>query len=200
MKNQSAAGVGASLARFALVEVIALAAICIFSGVGNSATAGHGFVAYAQVHAQAQPPAPSAVQKEKTVAEHATGTFDVKAEAQGEPEKGDGSTLARYSLEKQYHGDLEGTAKGTMLAAGTDVKGSAGYVAMERVTGTLKGRSGSFVLQHSGTMAHGDAQLSVTVVPDSGSGQLVGIAGKMTIIVAAGKHSYEFDYTLPAAQ
>jgi len=196
MKNQSGARVGASLARFALVEVLALAAICIFSGVGNAAPAGLGLVA----HAQAQPPVPSAAQKEKTVSEHATGTFDVKAEAQGEPDKGDGSTLARYSLDKQYHGDLDGTAKGTMLAAGTDVKGSAGYVAMERVTGTLKGRSGSFVLQHTGTMAHGDAQLPVTVVPDSGSGQLVGIAGKMTIIVAAGKHSYEFEYTLPAAQ
>ena len=131
--------------------------------------------------------------------EHATGPFDVKAEAEGEPDKGDGSTLARYSLDKQYHGDLEGTAKGTMLAAGTEVKGSAGYVAMERVTGTLKGRSGSFVLQHSGTMAHGESQLSITVVPDSGSGQLVGMEGKMTIIIAAGKHSYEFDYTLPPA-
>ena len=166
MKNHSGASVGASLARFALAGVIALAAICIFSGVGNGATAGLGFVA----HQQAPPPVPSATQKEKTVSVRATGTFDVKAEAQGEPDKGDGSTLARYSLEKQYHGDLDGTAKGTMLAAGTDVKGSAGYVAMERVTGTLKGRSGSFVLQHTGTMAHGDAQLSVTVVPDSGLG------------------------------
>ena len=85
-----------------------------------------------------------------------------------------------------------------MLTAGTDVKGSAGYVALERVTGTLQGRSGSFVLQHSGTMAHGELQLSITVVPDSGTGQLTGIAGKMNIIIAAGKHSYEFDYTLPA--
>ena len=196
MKNQSGTRVGARLARFALAEVVALAASCIFSGIGSGATAGLSFGA----HQQAQPPVPSAAQKEKTVSEHATGTFDVKAEAQGEPDKGDGSTLARYSLDKQYHGDLDGTAKGTMLAAGTDVKGSAGYVAMERVTGTLNGRSGSFVLQHTGTMAHGDAQLSVTVVPDSGSGQLVGIAGKMMIIIAAGKHSYEFDYTLPAAQ
>jgi hypothetical protein len=143
---------------------------------------------------------PSMAQKEKTVTEHATGPFDVKMDAQGESDKGDGSTLARYSLDKQYHGDLEGTAKGMALTAGTEVKGSAGYVALERVTGTLKGRSGSFVLQHSGTMAHGESQLSVTVVPDSGTGQLVGIAGKMTIIVAAGKHSYEFDYTLPAGQ
>jgi hypothetical protein len=87
-----------------------------------------------------------------------------------------------------------------MLSAGTEVKGSAGYVAMERVTGTLKGRSGSFVLQHNATMTRGEPQLSITVVPDSGSGQLVGITGKMNIIIAAGKHSYEFDYTLPAPQ
>ena len=141
---------------------------------------------------------PSPAQKEKTVAEHAAGTFEVKVEAQGEADKGQGSTLGRYSLDKQYHGDLEGTAKGTMLTAGTEVKGSAGYVAMERVTGTLRGRSGSFVLQHSATMTQGEPQLSITVVPDSGSGQLVGLTGKMNIIIAAGKHSYELDYTLPA--
>jgi hypothetical protein len=143
---------------------------------------------------------PSVAQKEKTVAEHAAGAFDVTVEAQGEADKGDGSTLGRYSLDKQYHGDLEGTAKGTMLTAGTEVKGSAGYVAMERVTGSLKGRSGSFVLQHSATMTRGEPQLSITVVPDSGSGQLVGLTGKMNIIIAAGKHSYEFDYSLPAGQ
>lgn len=143
---------------------------------------------------------PSMAQKEKTVAEHAAGAFDVKVAAQGEADKGDGSTLARYSLDKQYHGDLDGTSKGTMLTAGTEVKGSAGYVAMERVTGMLKGRRGSFVLQHSATMTQGEPQLSITVVPDSGSGQLVGITGKMNIIIAAGKHSYEFDYTLPAPQ
>jgi hypothetical protein len=143
---------------------------------------------------------PSVAQKEKTVSEHAAGAFDVKLDAQGEADKAAESTLARYSLDKQYHGDLDATAKGTMLTAGTDVKGSAGYVAMERVTGTLKGRSGSFVLQHSGTMTRGEPQLSITVVPDSGSGQLAGLTGKMTIIIAAGKHSYEFDYTLPAGQ
>jgi len=103
------------------------------------------------------------------------------------------------SGEKQFHGDLEGTSKGQMLTATTDVKGSAGYVAIERVTGTLHGRSGSFVLQHSGTLTKGAAQQSITVVPDSGTGQLVGIAGKMTITIADGKHSYDFEYTLPKA-
>jgi Protein of unknown function (DUF3224) len=196
MKKRSRTGVGVSLVRLVVIEVLALAAVGTFSGVGNGATAGLGFAA----NAQAQPPAPSGVQKEKTVAEHAAGAFDVKVEAQGEAEKGEGSTLGRYSLDKQYHGDLEATAKGTMLTAGTEVKGSAGYVAMERVTGALKGRSGSFVLQHSATMTRGEPQLFITVVPDSGSGQLAGLTGKMNIIIAAGKHSYEFEYILPAGQ
>jgi hypothetical protein len=196
MKKQSGAEVGASLARLVLLAVIALAAACIFSGVGKGATAGRGFVARAQAQVQVR----SAAQKETPVALRATGTFDVKVEAQGEADKGEGSTLGRYSLDKQYHGDLDGTAKGTMLTAGTEVKGSEGYVAMERVTGTLQGRSGSFALQHSGTMAHGEQQQSITVVPDSGTGRLVGIAGKLTVIIAGGKHSYEFEYSLPAGQ
>ena len=101
------------------------------------------------------------------------------------------------SIDKQFHGDLEGTSKGYMLSsAATVVKGSGGYVAMERVTGTLKGRHGSFVLQHSGTMTRGVPQLSVTVVPDSGTAELTGLSGTMTIKIDAGKHSYEFDYTL----
>jgi|SRR5271168_379703 len=196
MTKQSGIGVGGSVARFVLIGVVALGAVCISSAVGSGAKAGPGFV----VHAQAQAPVPNAVQKEAPVALHASGTFEVKMEAQGEADKAEGSTLARYALDKQYHGDLEGTAKATMLTAGTEVKGSAGYVAMERVTGTLKGRSGSFVLQHTGTMTRGEPQLSITVVPDSGTGQLAGITGKLTVIIAGGKHSYEFEYGLPAGQ
>jgi hypothetical protein len=101
------------------------------------------------------------------------------------------------SIDKQFHGDLEATSKGQMLAAGTEVQGSAGYVAIERVSGTLGGRSGTFALQHSGTMTRGEPQLIITVVPDSGTGQLVGLAGTMTITIADGKHQYGFDYTLP---
>ncbi len=101
-------------------------------------------------------------------------------------------------MDKQFHGDLEATSKGQMLATTTDVKGSAGYVALERVSGTLQGRSGTFALQHNGTMTRGEPQLTITVVPDSGTGQLVGLAGTMTIAIAAdGKHSYGFEYTLP---
>jgi hypothetical protein len=84
-----------------------------------------------------------------------------------------------------------------MLTVGTDVKGSAGYVAIERVTGTLNGRTGSFVLQHIGTLTRGAPVQSITVVPDSGTGQLSGLTGKLTVIIDSGKHSYAFDYTLP---
>jgi hypothetical protein len=140
-----------------------------------------------------------ATQKGATVIQ-AKGTFDVKVDPQGEADKAEGSTLARMSLDKKYHGDLEAGAKGTMLTAGTDVKGSAGYVAIERVTGTLNGKTGSFVLQHNATLSRGTPMQNIIVVPDSGTGQLAGITGKLTVIIADGKHSYEFDYTLPAAQ
>lgn len=131
---------------------------------------------------------------------HAVGTFEVKLNPQKPDDPvAESANLGRMLIDKQFHGDLDATSKGEMLAAMSDVKGSAGYVAMERVTGSLNGHSGSFVLQHSGTMTRGVPQLSVTVVPDSGTGQLVGLTGKMTIIIADGKHSYEFDYTLPKA-
>jgi hypothetical protein len=147
-------------------------------------------------HAQSQPTAQAAPAKEKVVMSHASGTFEVKMTPQA-AEDGDAG-LGRMSFDKQFHGDLEGTSKGFMLAsAATVVKGSGGYVAMERVTGTLKGRTGSFVLQHSGTMTRGTPTLSVTVVPDSGTGQLEGITGTLTIKIDQGKHSYEFEYTLP---
>jgi Protein of unknown function (DUF3224) len=127
---------------------------------------------------------------------HATGPFEVKLTPQDD--KLD-PTLARMIIDKQFHGDLEATSKGTMLSAGTAVKGSAGYVAMELVTGTLHGRTGTFVLQHSATMNRGVPSLSIIVVPDSGTGQLSGLTGSMNIIIADGKHSYDFSYTLPPA-
>src|SRR5437763_9782297 len=123
----------------------------------------------------------------------AAGTFEVKLT----PQATDDPTLARLTIDKQFHGDLEGTSKGQMLSAATDVKGSAGYVAIERVTGTLQGRSGSFVFQHSGTMTRGAPQLSVTVVPDSGTGELAGLEGKLEIQIEGGKHSYRVEYSLP---
>jgi hypothetical protein len=130
----------------------------------------------------------------------ATGAFDVKLNPLPAYDDTPGSTLGRFSVDKQFHGDLEATSKGEMLSAGTSIKNSAGYVAIERVSGTLSGRRGAFVLQHSGTMNRGAQQLSVTVVPDSGTDELIGLTGSLAIIIApGGKHSYEFDYTLPAS-
>lgn len=127
----------------------------------------------------------------------AAGSFDVKVAPVEDKLLEAG--LGRMSLDKQYHGDLEAVGKGQMLAAGSPQKGSGGYVALEKVIGTLRGHSGSFVLQHSGSMKNNVPQLTITVVPESGTGQLEGIAGKMTITVAPdGKHTYDLEYTLPA--
>lgn len=137
------------------------------------------------------------IPKEAATTTHAVGPFDVKVTHQDD-NSGD-PLLNRMTLDKQYHGDLEATGKGQMLTAGTEVKGSAGYVAIEKVTGSLKGHVGSFVLQHAGTMTRNVPQLDIVVVPDSGTGELKGLSGKMTINIAAdGKHSYDFEYTLPA--
>jgi hypothetical protein len=126
---------------------------------------------------------------------HASGPFEVKLT----PQSGKDDPVARMSIDKQFHGDLEATSKGEMLSVMGDVKGSAGYVAMERVTGKLNGLSGSFALQHTGTMDRGKPTLSVTVVPDSGTGQLAGISGSMQIVIESSKHSYVFDYTIATA-
>lgn len=126
----------------------------------------------------------------------ASGTFEVKLIPQPPDDPAAKTTVGRMSIAKQFHGDLEATSQGQMLAVSTEVKGSAGYVAMEQVSGKLHGRSGTFALQHSGAMTRGEPQLSVTVVPDSGTGELRGLAGKMAINIAAGKHSYIFEYTL----
>lgn len=126
-----------------------------------------------------------------------TGPFEVKLTPQA-GDDAEGSAMGRMSIDKQWHGDLEATSKGEMLSAmSKTVNGSAGYVAIERVTGTLQGRSGSFVLQHHATMTRGAADLSIIVVPDSGSGQLAGISGTMRIVVTDGKHHYDFEYALP---
>lgn len=149
--------------------------------------------------AHAQTSTPSPTQKEAIVTTHARGTFDVKVIPMPAEDKVGDAAIGRMALDKQFHGDLEAASKGQMLAAMTAVQGSAGYVAMEKVTGTLHGRSGTFVLQHIGVMTRGEAQLTVTVVPDSGTGQLAGLSGKMAIIIAEGKHSYDFEYSLPEA-
>ncbi len=127
----------------------------------------------------------------------AKGAFDVKLAPIAQTEHAGGTTLGRFSLAKAFHGDLEGTGAGEMLTAGTSVAGSAGYVAIERVEGALGGRQGSFVLQHSGSMAHGGQSLTITVVPDSGTGELTGLAGTMQIDIEGKAHFYRFEYSLP---
>jgi hypothetical protein len=126
----------------------------------------------------------------------ASGTFEVKLSPQPAVENVGDPTVSRMSLDKRFHGDLEGASRGEMLAALTETKGSAGYVALERVAGTLDGRHGTFALQHSGTMQRGEQRLHISVVPDSGTGQLTGLAGQMQIDIEDGKHSYNFEYTL----
>jgi len=133
------------------------------------------------------------------VSSQAKGSFDVKTIPLPADSKDQEAGLVRFGGEKQYHGDLEATAKLLMLAAGDYAKGTAGYVAIEKVTGSLQGRTGTFVLQHSATLDHGAQQISIVVVPGTGTDQLDGLRGTLKIIVGAeGKHSYEFDYTLPA--
>ena len=132
------------------------------------------------------------------MAMQARGTFEVKLVPQPAVE-GEDSSLGRLTLDKRFHGDLEGSSRGQMLTAMTSVEGSAGYVAIERFSGTLQGRSGTFALQHSGTMSGGRQQLAIAVVPDSGTGELAGVSGQMAILIADGAHSYTFDYALPPA-
>jgi Protein of unknown function (DUF3224) len=156
-------------------------------------------IAYSQSSAS-QPAKSAAPLKGITVTNRASGTFDVKLSPQPLHEKIDGATLGRMSIDKQFRGDLEATSKGEMLSAMTATKGSAGYVAIEAVTGALNGRRGTFVLQHTGSMDRATPSLSVSVVPDSGTGDLSGLKGNMQINIAEGKHSYVFEYTLSHAK
>jgi Protein of unknown function (DUF3224) len=139
---------------------------------------------------QAQKPQPK---QEKAMSNRASGTFEVKLN----PQEAADAAVGRMTIDKQFQGDLVGSSQGQMLvASSSSVQGSAGYVAIEKVTGTLNGRRGSFYLQHSGTMTRGAPALTITVVPDTGTDQLVGLRGKLNITIADGKHSYDFEYTL----
>ena len=132
--------------------------------------------------------------------QRARGPFDVKLSPQplALEDEGEGAARGRMSIDKLFHGDLEASSKGEMLSAMTGTQGSAGYVAIEKVSGMLGGRSGTFVLQHMATMTRGEPHLHIIVVPDSGTGELAGLSGTMKIVIAeGGKHFYEFDYELP---
>ena len=134
--------------------------------------------------------------KGTNMSKRASGTFEVKLTPK---DMGAGAPVGGMTIDKEFHGDLVGTSQGEMLmASSSSEKTSAGYVAIEKITGTLHGRRGTFYLQHSGTMTRGAGELTITVIPDTGTDQLVGLTGRMNIIIApGGKHSYEFDYTLP---
>jgi len=169
-----------------LLDMGALKALCLCAGLCLS------------VMAHPQAPVSELLRKDPVMIRHAEGTFTVNTAPLPPDEATANTPIGRFALDKQFHGDLEAASKGEMLGAGDLAKGTAGYVAIEYVTGALHGRMGSFALQHIGTMNQGKFQLTVTVVPGSGAGDLVGIAGTMTITITAGKHSYAFDYTLPA--
>ena len=143
----------------------------------------------------ARRPQTNVQKRNEQMSKRASGPFDVKVT----PQESADATVGRMSIDKQFHGDLEATSKGQMLmASSSSVQGSAGYVAIEKVTGTLGGRRGSFYLQHSGTMTRGAGDLTITVIPDSGTDELTGLMGRMNIIITEGKHSYDFEYTLPS--
>jgi hypothetical protein len=126
------------------------------------------------------------------MSKQASGTFEVTLT----PAEGPDAVVGRMTIAKQFQGDMEGTSEGQMLMASGSVTGSAGYVAIERVTGSLGGRHGSFCLQHNGVMTRGEGQLTIAVIPDSGTDELTGLSGTMNIIITDGKHSYEFDYSI----
>ena len=140
------------------------------------------------------------ITKPGNMTQRATGSFEVKVTQQTASEIAQSGEIMRLTIDKEFRGDLAGTSKGEMLAAGTESTGSGVYVAVERVTATLAGRTGKFVLMHAGTRNKTSQDLSVTVAPESGTGGLAGIAGKMTIIIEGGKHDYVFEYTLPPSK
>jgi hypothetical protein len=165
----------------------------------NSALGGtmHPSTRRAAIQLLAVGPVAVSAQGINRMSKTAKGSFTVEMKPQGETNTSEGVSTGRLALNKRFEGDLEALGQGEMLTALTPIKGSAGYVAIERVTGTLQGRPGSFVFQHSGTMNQGAQQLSVSVVPGSGTGGLSGIQGVFKLNVVEGKHLYEFEYTLP---
>ncbi|MEP6590656.1 MAG: DUF3224 domain-containing protein [Gemmatimonadota bacterium] len=158
-----------------------------------------GWVLLATAPLPAQQLPPPAHQEHSTMAV-ARGTFEVKMGSLPSDEFADAAQIGRMSIDKTLHGDIEGSSKGMMLATGSPTSGSAGYVAIERVTGTLQGKRGAFALQHSAWMAGGEQGLTITVVPGSGTEELAGLQGTFLIIITGKDHAYEFTYSLPDAR
>jgi hypothetical protein len=128
----------------------------------------------------------------------ASGTFEVELTPQAAEPRLAGASVGRLAIAKRFEGGLDAMSVGEMLTAVTAVKGSAVYVAVERVSGRLDGRQGAFSLHHTGVMTRGEGRLTIAIVPDSGDEQLSGISGTMTIEIEAGRHLYHLDYELPA--
>ena len=166
-------------------------------GAGAIAALGIFLSAIPPAEAQSTAPRSAGIHQERVVTTVARGTFDVTMKPLPSDEIAEAAALGRMSIQKQLHGDITGSSKGQMLMTSSAVAGSASYVALERVTGTVHGKRGSFSLQHSAWMAGGQQGMTITVVPDSGTEELVGLKGTFLIIVADGKHSYEFEYSLP---
>lgn len=167
------------------LPVVALAILVVPIGLGLERAAG-----------SSTPPALESMVEGEVEDRIASGTFEVTVTVAETEETPEGHTLGRSTLEKRFHGDLQGTGRGQMLTALTTEEGSAGYVAIERVFGTLHDREGAFLLQHSGLMDEGAPILTIGVIPDSGTGGLEGLTGTMTISIEAGRHHYEFRYSL----
>lgn len=123
----------------------------------------------------------------------ARGTFEVALKQISGPEE---APLGRMTIDKAFHGHLEGTSRGQMMSAFTETQGSAGYVAIELVTGTLNGKTGTFLLQHNGLMTRGMGTLTINIIPDSGTGDLAGIRGTLVVAVVEKKHTYELEYAI----
>jgi hypothetical protein len=129
--------------------------------------------------------------------QHASGSFDITTTPAAPPDHQGRTAIGRMLLDKRYAGELAATGKGEMLTAVTDTHGSAAYVAIERISGTLNGKRGSFVIQHAGTMSAGGKHATINVVPDSGAGDLTGISGTLRLTLVERTHFYELDYVLP---
>lgn len=163
--------------------------------LGICLTVGLGAVGADTILADSSPPEDNSMTQRAT--KKAEGSFEVDLQPASKDELPGGNRLSKLTLEKTYHGGLEATATGEMLTGTTAVDGSAAYVAIEHVEGTLGGRTGTFLLQHRGTMDRGGESLSVRVVPDSGTGELQGLTGSLEIEIEEGEHFYELEYSIP---
>jgi Protein of unknown function (DUF3224) len=174
----------------------ALTVVCVSAAVLAGGVMRTGVAPYVDVRSLSTANSPA---HHETMTVHARGTFEVQLAPQPADAYSDATTMGRMTMDKQFSGDIVATSKGQMLTGMGNIKGSAAYVAMERVTGTVNGKRGSFVLHHTGVMANGAQSLAIVIAPDSGTDELAGIAGTLTLVIEGKVHNYDLAYTLPAA-